>query len=151
MAEVRWTSQAVEDPENITNYIAANSLHHANLFAMDVLAAVERLVTFPASGRVVPELNEPSVREIILGAYRIVYRIKEGIVEIMTVYHGARLLDPSKLRLGTLLRPAARGRQAEWFECGHSEGRRESRGGGGWIRVLPGNTRQGRVAGVLVR
>jgi plasmid stabilization system protein ParE len=64
---------------------------------MDVLAAVERLADFPNSGRVVPELKDPAIREILLGSYRIVYRVKGDLVELLTVYHGARVLDPSRL------------------------------------------------------
>ncbi len=97
MAEVRWTPQASGDLEAITNFIAADSPHYASLFAMDVLVSVERLVTFPHSGRMVPELNDPAVREIILGNYRIVYRVRQDFVELLAVYHGARLLDPSRL------------------------------------------------------
>ena len=97
MAEVRWTPQAADDLEAITNFIAADSPQYAKLFAMDVLLAVERLVSFPNSGRVVPELKDPAIREILFGSYRIVYRVKGDLVEVLTVYHGARLLDPSRL------------------------------------------------------
>ena len=72
MAEVRWTLQAAGDLEAIADFIAADSAHYARLFVIDVLAAVERLVAFPSSGRIVPELNDPRVREILLGNYRIV-------------------------------------------------------------------------------
>jgi plasmid stabilization system protein ParE len=98
MAEVKWTLQATDDLEAISDYIAANSPHYARLFAMDVLAAVERLTTFPCSGKIVPELNDAAIREILLGNYRIVYRTRGDLVEILTVYHGARLLDPSRLK-----------------------------------------------------
>jgi len=37
------------------------------------------------------------IREIILGNYRIIYRIKDDIVEILTVYHSARLLETENL------------------------------------------------------
>ena len=97
MAEVRWTLQAADDLETITEFIAADSPHYASLFAMDVMTAVERLVPLPCSGRIVPELHDPLVREILLGNYRIVYRIAGEAVQILTVYHGARLLDPSRL------------------------------------------------------
>ena len=98
MAEVRWTPQAADDLEAITNFIAADSPHYARLFAVDALAAVERLATFPRSGRMVPEVGDPAIREIILGSYRIVYRIKSESVEILTVHHGARPLDLSRLK-----------------------------------------------------
>ena len=97
MAEVRWTPQASDDLEAITNFIASDSPNYASLFAIDVLASVERLETFPFSGRMVPELNDPAVREIILGNYRIAYRVRRDFVELLTVCHGARLLDPSRL------------------------------------------------------
>ena len=97
MAEVRWTPQAADDLEAITAFIAADSPHYASLFAIDVLSAVERLQTFPRSGRVVPEVHAPDIREIVLGNYRIVYRIRGDAVEILAVWHGSRLLDPSRL------------------------------------------------------
>jgi toxin ParE1/3/4 len=97
MAEVRWTPQAADDLEAITDFIAADSPHYASLFAIDVLNAVERLQLFPRSGRVVPEVQAPEIREIVLGNYRIVYRIRTDLVEILTVWHGSRLLDPSRL------------------------------------------------------
>jgi len=97
MAEVRWTPQAADDLEAIADFIAADSPNYAKLFATDVLSAVERLEVFPNSGRVVPETSDPAIREIFLGSYRIVYRIIEERVEILTVHHGARLLDPTKL------------------------------------------------------
>ena len=97
MAHVRWTTLAADDLETIADFIATDSAHYARLFVMDVLAAVERLAIFPLSGRTVPEINDPAIREILLGSYRIVYRVRGDLVEILTVYHGARLLDPQRL------------------------------------------------------
>ena len=93
MAEVRWTLQAADDLEAIVAFIGQDSLRYARFFAMDVLAAVDRLTTFPYSGRVVPEQGDSAIREIILGSYRIVYRVKGDFVQILTVCHGSRLLD----------------------------------------------------------
>jgi toxin ParE1/3/4 len=53
--------------------------------------AVEGLETDPLSGRVVPEVGDDTVREVIHGNYRIVYRVRPDLVEIVTVFHGARL------------------------------------------------------------
>ncbi len=49
-----------------------------------------RLEGNPRSGRVVPEVRDESVREVIHGNYRIVYRLRHDVVEIATVFHGAR-------------------------------------------------------------
>lgn len=98
MAEVIWTPQAADDLEAIAEHIAMDSPHYASLFVMDVLAAIERIAGFPRSGRVVPEIRNPAVRETVLGNYRIIYRVREELVEVLTIYHGARLLDPSRIQ-----------------------------------------------------
>jgi plasmid stabilization system protein ParE len=97
MAEVRWTPQAADNLEAVTEFIAKDSPHYASLFAINVLRAVERLVDFPESGRMVPEKNDPQIREIILGNYRIVYRLRQGTAELLTIHHATRPLDISKL------------------------------------------------------
>lgn len=98
MAEVRWALQASQDLESIVEFIAQDSPQYARLFAADIFQAVDRISGFPKSGRMVPELGDSSVRELILGSYRIVYRLRGGIVELLTIFHGARLLDPDKLK-----------------------------------------------------
>jgi plasmid stabilization system protein ParE len=98
VAEVRWTLQAADDLEAIAERIAQDSPHYASLFVMDVLAAVDRVASFPQSGRLVPETRDPSLRETVLGNYRIIYRVRAELVEVLTVYHRARLLDPSQLQ-----------------------------------------------------
>ena len=80
------------DVEGIRTYIAQDSPRYADLQVDRIMAAVERLALFPESGRVVPELSNPSIREVILRPYRIVYRLKEGRVEIATVFRASRLL-----------------------------------------------------------
>ena len=97
MVEVRWTPQAVEDLDAIAEFIGQDSEHYETLFVMNALEVVERLKDHPHIGRIVPEITEPSLREIVFGNYRIIYRIHTELVEILTVYHGARLLDPTKL------------------------------------------------------
>jgi toxin ParE1/3/4 len=98
MAQVRWTLQAVDDLEGIALFIAHDSSQYASLFVMDVLDSVERLKDFPESGRITPEMNNPAIREVILGNYRIIYRFKTDLVEILTIHHGARLFNPAKLK-----------------------------------------------------
>ena len=97
MAEVRWTRQATDDLDSIAQFISKDSPQYARLFVSDVFQTVERLSEFPQSGRIVPELNDPLIREVILGNYRLVYRFKAKLIELLTLYHGARLLDPTTL------------------------------------------------------
>jgi toxin ParE1/3/4 len=54
--------------------------------------AVQRLRQFPEAGSMVTEFGNPNVREIYQGAYRIIYRVKSDKIDIVAVYHSARLL-----------------------------------------------------------
>lgn len=93
MVKVSWTEQTLDDVESIADFISKDSLKYAQLFVDKIFNSVEVLIDFPLSGRIVPELDDKSIREIILGSYRIIYRIKSEEVEIITVYHSARLLN----------------------------------------------------------
>lgn len=92
MTRVIWAPQAIEDVQAIRAYVARDSAHYADLVVERIVAAVARLQSHPLSGRVVPEVGDESLREVIQGSYRIVYRLKRNVVEIVTVFHGARLL-----------------------------------------------------------
>ena len=91
MTTIRWTLQAVEDLEAIRDYVSRDSAHYARLLVDRLYHSVDRLASFPESGRIVPEFQRPELREVILGSYRIVYRLKAGTAEVLTVFHGARL------------------------------------------------------------
>lgn len=91
MTRIVWAPQAVEDVEAIRAYVARDSPHYADLVVEQIVAAVALLASSPRSGRVVPEVGGESLREVIHGNYRIVYRLRHDIIEIATVFHGARL------------------------------------------------------------
>jgi len=55
-----------------------------------IVEVVERLHAFSESGRVVPEREAPEIREVIVNPYRVVYRLRPQIVEIVTVFRGSR-------------------------------------------------------------
>ena len=91
MTRIVWAPQAVEDVEAIRVYVARDSPHYADLVVERILAAIAQLESSPRAGRVVPEVGDESLREVIHGNYRIVYRFRHDIIEIATVFHGARL------------------------------------------------------------
>jgi len=93
VARITWTNQAVSDLEDICEFISKDSFHYAQITAQKIFSSVENLISYPELGRIVPELNNPEIREIILGSYRIIYRYKNDEVEILSVYHSARLLN----------------------------------------------------------
>src|SRR5438105_15588202 len=100
MAEVRWTPQALDDLEAICLFIGRDAPSVAAVFAQRTFDATDRLATFPESGRIVPEMNDPIFREIILGSYRLIYRMRSGDVQILTLHHGAKKLNAAELENG---------------------------------------------------
>ncbi len=92
MSPIRWAPQAADDLEAIRDFIARDSEHYAKLVVLRIVAAIELLGAAPRMGRVVPELAVHELREVIVGAYRVLYRYRHDVVEIVTILHGARLL-----------------------------------------------------------
>ncbi len=90
MTSLIWSPQAVRDLEGIRAYIAADSPRYADLTVARIVAAIERLKAFPESGRIVPERNDPAIREVVINRYRAVYRRRGDIVEIATVFQGSK-------------------------------------------------------------
>jgi plasmid stabilization system protein ParE len=90
---IRWSPRAAENLEQIFRYIALDSRHYATLFTKRILRIVSEISRFPEAGRVVPEYDEPSLRERIYRNYRIVYRIKGDFVEVVAICHSAKPLE----------------------------------------------------------
>src|SRR5436190_22967469 len=90
--KVVWTRQAQEDLRAIRSFIARDAPITAAIFVQRLRSAAGRLRRFPESGHVVPEFGSLSIREVFYGPYRIIYRFQNDVVEILTVFHGARLL-----------------------------------------------------------
>jgi toxin ParE1/3/4 len=91
MVKLIWTDQAINDLGDIGDYIAENSEKYAKLTVKKLFERTDILKTFPKSGRIVPEKNEETVRELIEGNYRIIYEIvSPEQINILTVYHSAR-------------------------------------------------------------
>jgi len=88
---ILWSAQALRDVEEIHDYIAQHSPRYAAVVAARLVAAVDRLGEFPESGRIVPELRDPEVREVIHGSYRVVYALRAATVEVLTVFRASRL------------------------------------------------------------
>lgn len=92
VSKIRWSPRAVSNFEDICNYIAKDSELYATLFAKKVNTIIKYIPMFPKAGRIVPEYNNENLREKIYENYRIVYRIKKEIIEIVVISHGAKLL-----------------------------------------------------------
>ena len=95
MAVVNWTEHARDDLRQVFDFIARDSPRAAEALIERILRATERLERFPESGRKIPEFPDLEYREILVGSYRIQYRVQRDTVWIATVVHGSRLLTES--------------------------------------------------------
>jgi plasmid stabilization system protein ParE len=97
---VRFSPIALQDFEDIWNYIARDSLDAANRVESAILDACHYLAAHPLSGTRRDEITSASVRFWTVSRYPnyiVVYRPHTNPVEIVSVLHGKRDL-PSALR-----------------------------------------------------
>lgn len=87
-----WAPSALFDLKDIFSFIAESSHQNSVRFIKSIFQQVEQLTKFPESGRVVPEFDDPGIREIIRKPCRIIYRLKskKHIIEIVRIWHAAR-------------------------------------------------------------
>jgi addiction module RelE/StbE family toxin len=93
MVRVSWTYNALENLDDIGSYIEKDSMKYAKIVVKSLFTSTNLLKRHPRLGRMVPEFDNPNIRELIKGSYRIIYRIvDEKHIDVVTVYHSARLL-----------------------------------------------------------
>jgi toxin ParE1/3/4 len=89
--KVILTPRARDDLRSIVIFIAAQSSPEiAERVGGVLLDKGLSLSIFPERGRVVPELKNSEIREIFYKSYRIVYRVREGAIELIRFWHAAR-------------------------------------------------------------
>jgi len=88
--KVIWTDPAIEDLRALRDYIGRDSDFYAADMVEQMVLSVEKLLQFPRMGRVVPETQDESIRELLHQNYRIIYRITGERIEILTIIHGSR-------------------------------------------------------------
>jgi toxin ParE1/3/4 len=93
MVKIKWNEDAIIDMNEIAEYIAQDSEYYAAIQLDKFFERVEILKGNSKAGKVVPEVGDGNVRELIEGNYRIIYEVKENTgIEVLCVIHGMRLL-----------------------------------------------------------
>ena len=95
--KLRWTPLALEKAEEIAEYIHLDKPGAALDWLEGIFAAADSLPEFPQRGRIVPEIGREDIRELLLGNYRLIYRVEEDFLSILTLRHGRQLLDSREL------------------------------------------------------
>ena len=91
---VFWTEQSYERLKEIQDYISdKDSSLKANRLIEKLIERGNSLSKFHNRGRIVPELGLEDLRELLEQNYRIVYRVKENKIQILSVFEAHRLLQ----------------------------------------------------------
>lgn len=97
MVQIVWLKSAKNDLKSIYEFIALDSKKYAKLQIQKIYATSSILKISPFSGKKVIELNDDSIREIIVANYRLIYRIiSNQLIHVLMVHHGARSLEKRK-------------------------------------------------------
>lgn len=96
MVKINWTKSSLKDLKLIFEYISTDSHFYASRFINQLVARVEQLIIFPESGRIVPEKEDPAIRELIEGNYRIFYRLQKSSVTILRIHNSARRIKNTR-------------------------------------------------------
>jgi len=96
--KITWSETAIIRADDISNFIAEDSVNEATKWLIQLFIEVERLKIFPEFGRLVPGFNDEYLREIIFGNYRIIYELKKNAIEVLTIWHSRKLLNKESLK-----------------------------------------------------
>ena len=92
MAKVVWTEPALQDLDDIAEYIALEKLDAAKRLVQKVFEATDKLEDFPKIGRKPPEIRKTKYRELVINPCRIFYREEKEIVYILFIMRSERKL-----------------------------------------------------------
>jgi len=87
---VIWTRRARDALDEAAAYVAQDSPERAVDLIERALDAAESLDTLSERGRIVPELDNPTVREILVQKYRLLYEVAASQITVLGFLHGAR-------------------------------------------------------------
>ena len=88
---IRWLASARSDLKSIYEYIALDSKRYARLQVDRITSATQILKKEAYTGKSVKEFQNESIRELVEGNYRIIYKIvSPSEIHILLIHHGAR-------------------------------------------------------------
>ena len=99
MVRIKWTILAKNDLKSIAEYISKDSVLYAKRQVQKIRNRTKILKSQPHIGKMVPEIENPKIRQLIEGNYRIIYKIiSKDRIDILTIHHSARDLTRRKIK-----------------------------------------------------
>jgi toxin ParE1/3/4 len=93
---VEWAATAERDLKQVIDYIAIANPDNALQLLIKIRQKTSSLYTLPERGRIVPELQDQGIqtyRELILARWRIIYRITDSTVYVLSVIDARRNVE----------------------------------------------------------
>jgi plasmid stabilization system protein ParE len=87
---VTWSRSAESALDEVVTHINQDSPANARQVLVAALKAAASLAALAERGRVVPELADPTIRELLVLKYRLLYRVSKEDVTILTFLRGVR-------------------------------------------------------------
>ena len=84
---VIWSILAKEDLKQIYKFIKNDSKYYAIKVSQEFIEKSKGLIEFSKMGRIVPEIDNPDIRELIVYSYRLIYQISPDRIEILAIIH----------------------------------------------------------------
>jgi len=95
--KIFWTPLATERLENISEYISKDDSTAAYKMIDKIFKKIESLSKFPERGRKVPEANREEIREVFESPYRIIYRVDQKKIYVLSIRNFKQLLPEKDL------------------------------------------------------
>jgi toxin ParE1/3/4 len=83
MAQIIWTEPALDNLNDIAEYIAVSNPYAAKQLVENVFSKVQRLEQFPDSGRIPEEISTLNYREVVVNPCRAFYKVDNDSVYIL--------------------------------------------------------------------
>lgn len=92
MVKIKISKQAQNDMRQIYDYVSDTSFQNADMLIEKIILKIDSLKTFSERGKIVKEFGDPTIREVSVYKFRIIYKLSTRFVRIITLHHSSRLL-----------------------------------------------------------
>jgi len=92
-----WSDLAIQRAEEAAEFIARDKPEAARKWLEGLFRSVDRLQNFPESGHVLPEVGLPEYREIAYRSHRVIYKLHESTIVVLTIRHSKQLFDSDEI------------------------------------------------------
>ena len=97
MVGVKWSLQARDDLRNIHQYISRDAPMNAKAVVQDILLKASELPNVPMSHKAAPEFNDQTIRETSCHSWRIIFKVQQELIVVLTLAHKRRVLQTEQL------------------------------------------------------